>query len=194
VTEEALEQLFEQVRRVYFPRWRRGKSWSVRFGTPPGRSRDSGYCDSETRTIWIAVDDEKVELVIIHEITHAIVPGHGHGVRFQRRMQKAADDAEAQGNAALAAALRHEVAICAASPVHHVSYVYGEIRDHAWEFADYEALLHWLSEENGWLLEEFEKHYPRARRVFDQERRRFEKEERRNREFLARVKGGSHAM
>lgn len=187
-SQEALEVLFENVRRTYFPRWRRGKGWSIRLDYVPGRPKLGGLCDLETRTIWIAPqqrDDENVEAIVFHETTHAIV-GSGHGVRFQRRMLKAADDAEAQGNAALAAELRQEVVAYADSPRHRVADMYSDIRDAACEISDYHTLLHVLSEQDGLLPEEFERRYRRARRVYDEKRREVEEEKRLEAQLLRR--------
>ena len=112
-SEEALEHLFQEVLRSYFPRWRRGKAWSVRYAVPPGRPKVDGYCDPQTRTIWISprtVDQPSDELVVIHEVTHALT-NRDHGVCFQRRLRKVAEDAETQGNPPLALELRQEAQI-----------------------------------------------------------------------------------
>jgi hypothetical protein len=178
--QEPLERLFEEVRQTYFPRWRRGKGWSVRYAVPPGRPKAHGYCDPQTCTIWISprtVDEPSDTLVIIHEVTHALT-NQDRGVCFQRRLQKAAEDAEHQGNPSLATELRQEVQFYAESPPIRAEYMYNEIRGYASECDNYERLLRWLSEESGLLPEEFEKKFRRARRVFEKERIEIEEGER----------------
>lgn len=190
-SQSALEELFVRVCDLYFPRWRTRKSWAVRLGAPADRPKLGGYCDLEARTIWISTQgrpEQLVEQVMIHEITHAIV-GTGHGVRFQRRMRKASDAAEATGNSVLAGELRQEVAEWAESPRYLAAHAYAEIRDLAWECDDYELVLRYISEENGLLPEEFEKRYRRARKVFDEARIEAEQDEH-IREAWTQRKGG----
>ncbi len=66
---EPVTHLFADVRRNYFPRWDRAGRWAVRASAPPGRPTIRGYCDLDTRTIWIAHPDE---LTMIHEVVHAV--------------------------------------------------------------------------------------------------------------------------
>ena len=186
-TQEALEDLFERVRRMFFPRWRRGKNWSVKLGVAPGRPRLRGWCDLEERTIWMKPqwrDDENVEASVIHEVIHAVV-GAEHDGPFQRRMLKAADDAEAQGNAALASELRKEVADWAAEPRYRVSEMYAAIRRDAAEVSSYEAFRQEFAERDGLLPEEFDRKYRRARRVYEQKRREVAKDQRSQEEWMA---------
>jgi hypothetical protein len=71
-----------------------------------------GYCDRQTRTIEIVVDHsdpDAADLLLIHEVCHAIATG-SHGVVWQRRMERSARDAEVLGRTRLAELLRAEVA------------------------------------------------------------------------------------
>lgn len=69
---------------------------------------------------------------MIHEIVHAVA-GYGHAARFQERFSKAADVAEAKGNADLAVAIRKEVTDYAGTPNLRAEDIYDQIRDHVWE-------------------------------------------------------------
>jgi hypothetical protein len=160
----SVTQLFEAVRRAYFPRWDRQGRWTVRVGTPPGRPRLRGYCDPDTRTIWVAAHPD--EHTMIHEIVHAVA-GPGHALRFQERLSKAADVAETQGNAELAGGIHKEVADYAGQPNLSAEDIYGQIRDAAWECDNFDAMVRWISEDMGSTPEEFAHRYRRARRVFD---------------------------
>lgn len=189
-SQEALEEVFNHVRRTYFPRWRNGGNWSIKLGEVPGRPNLRGRCDLETRIIWMTAqwrDDEIVEAVVIHEIVHAVV-GPGHGIRFQRRMLKAAVLAEERGNAALAAALREDAEGWAATPTLRASEVYRQIRLHAGEFTHYEALRDALAEEYHMLPDEFDGSFRRARRVYDQVRGELEAEKRIQAQWLAAMR------
>ena len=178
-SQEALEEVFDRVRSTYFPRWRSGGNWSIKLGAVPGWPDLRGHCDLETHIIWMVPqwrDDEIVEATVIHEIVHAIMGRPGHGVRFRRRLLKAAELAEESADAALAAALREDAENWAAAPTPLASEIYEEIRSQVWKFTYYEALLDKVAEDNNMLPDEFERSYRRARRVYDKERRALQKE------------------
>jgi hypothetical protein len=173
-TQEALEELFERVRRMFFPRWRGGKNWSVTLGVAPGRPGLRGWCDLEERTIWMKPQwrgDEIVGAALIHEIVHAIVGRPGHGIRFQRRLLKAAELAEERGDADSAAALREDAESWAVAAPVPPSDVYRLIRIDAYKFTQYEALLDQVAEYYNMLPDEVERYYPEARQVYDEQRR-----------------------
>lgn len=162
-------ELVEEIRRGYFPRWDRDRRWTFHIGTPPGRPRPRGWCEPGTREIW--VKDPSDRHVVIHEIVHAVA-GRGHGVKFQRRLRKAADTAEKRGEHSLAASLRKEADLLAETPVEDV---YGQLEHAVMEVMlgshqdapDYDGLIRYLSLDLGLLPHEFRRYYPRGRRVYD---------------------------
>jgi hypothetical protein len=69
-----------------------------------------------------------LDVLLIHEICHAVTPG-GHGAKWMRRMEVAANRAEKIGDHAVAKALREEVRMYQESPKITAGYVYSTITD-----------------------------------------------------------------
>jgi hypothetical protein len=113
-----LEQLFQDMRRDYFPRWRNAAHWKIREGIreqwvgTDGEtcfSTEAGYCDEETRTIWVNPHASRsLKVVLIHEICHAVA-GKSHGQGFFNRMRKASERAAGLGDTELAAELQQHI-------------------------------------------------------------------------------------
>lgn len=92
---------FEMICSNYFSRWRGATAWSFKEG-PRAKWKDAagvqrytsecGYCDAETRTIWVSAPRSSTverKALIIHECTHAVTSG-GHGRQFCSRLRQAA--------------------------------------------------------------------------------------------------------
>lgn len=164
---------FDQIRKLYFPRWDREQRWSFRVALAPGMIHGS-FCDSRNRVIYVSPEDAAdplARMVLVHEISHAVTTKR-HGKRFQERMLTAAERADKLGDTALAGQLREDAEKARRSfDIGDKSYVYPTIRewvlqsDDDLEFEDVRAAL---ALEIGDTPERFDESYPRARRVFDQ--------------------------
>ena len=79
-----IDKLYQGICKTYFPRW---KPWAYAYDPKLG---DGGCCNIKAKRICFGNPDPKL---IIHEICHAVTPGH-HGLRWQSRMIKAAEKAK----------------------------------------------------------------------------------------------------
>jgi hypothetical protein len=66
-----------------------------------------GLCASSRKQIIINPGQQSLDVTMIHEIAHAVAQ-LGHGLRWQQRMEKAAQKADSIGRGELAAALRED--------------------------------------------------------------------------------------
>lgn len=67
----ALRRHFEEIKRLFFPRWDRKNRWRV---SSRSRRRVHGHCDPERRLIEIAVqyaNADEDDALLIHEMCHA---------------------------------------------------------------------------------------------------------------------------
>ena len=136
-----LEQLFQDTCRDYFPRWRNAPHWKIREGSRAQwggddggtwLSTEAGYCDEETRTIWITPHTNlPLKVMIIHEICHAVA-GKWHGQRFFNRLHQASERATALGDTTLATELQRHIELYnseAAPYFASAPHVYTMVRD-----------------------------------------------------------------
>jgi hypothetical protein len=79
-----IDLLYEEICQTYFPRW---NPWAYTYDPKLG---DGGCCNTKTKRIFFGNPDPKL---IIHEICHAVTPGH-HGSKWQERMIKASEIAK----------------------------------------------------------------------------------------------------
>src|SRR5689334_12829708 len=104
-----LALVYNDVRKTFFPRWN-ARRWKLRLD---GRLQwYFGLCNRDKKIITlleIPAEIEKLELLLVHEICHAVASIY-HGRRWQRRMLKAAYRAERIGKSVLSAKLRADVA------------------------------------------------------------------------------------
>jgi hypothetical protein len=175
-----LDQMVEEIRRDYFPRWDQGRRWQVREGSRAtwigsrGETRFSsewGYCERDTLTIWInSVNKE----TIIHEICHAVTNG-GHGQLWSDRMRKAARRADDLGDAELAARLSEDAEGYRVDPLYYLAaQVYERVGDVLLDAPDvsFYALIDYLASETSLTPDEIHKRYRRLRAVYNEEQRR----------------------
>ena len=101
-----LAQRYQEICRVYFPRW---KPWKIKMVSQ--YSFGLGYCDEKKKILEVAAVSSEI---IIHEICHAIAK-MGHGKRWQDRMQKVAIIADGN-DPDLAKKLRKEIEIYRTTP------------------------------------------------------------------------------
>lgn len=178
----SLQAAFSALCRDFFPRWRARSSWTV-VESPHGQwvdaqgvthtTRESGYCDHTTRTIFIHRWRNTLECrgTMIHEICHAVTTG-AHDKRFCARLRLAAQHARARGDEPLSAQLRAEADAYESGPVDRAS-PYDRIRDIlcANPGATFEhvltSLAYYCAETAPALLEQ----YPRLHAVYQRTRR-----------------------
>ena len=113
---KGLSQRFQRIKREFFPRWDKKNEWRIRQDS---RFKRPGYaeCQVERKTIKINlhnldnihrnISENDVDVLIIHEICHAIVNGY-HGPRFCNRLKEARLHAESIGRKSLAELLLKE--------------------------------------------------------------------------------------
>jgi hypothetical protein len=177
-----LEQLFQQVRSKFFPRWDRTRRWLLRPMTASqARDGDDARCDPVTCTIYFAPKlGRRNRLlttgILVHEICHALHPRSGHGDPWQRRLMQAAGKAEALGEPELARWLRDEVRGYQTPPGRMTARsTYHEIREFVREsgvLPPFETLVEEFSRSRSISCGEFLKRYPRARKVYESVARR----------------------
>jgi hypothetical protein len=82
-SDPGLNRLFAKLRRSLFPHWKEGRLWKVRAGMHPGCPHLSGYCDDESRTLWIDRSSEPDRTkTVVHEMVHAVTGIEGHDDDF----------------------------------------------------------------------------------------------------------------
>jgi len=109
MTEADVLELFDRIKKQYFPHWDKNNLWHIEIN----KLTISGLCRSPTKTIHIAihiVNDERLTLVIIHEICHAVTYS-SHGEKWQKRFLSAASRADMLGDHKLASKIREEVSV-----------------------------------------------------------------------------------
>jgi hypothetical protein len=108
-----MKERFNEIKRQFFPSWDREGLWKYRSWSARGsRARGyCGYCDHETNTIEVlpAKDPDEYDLALIHEMAHAVTRDAGHGAKWRKRMEKAAEQADTIRRRPLAKKLRQEV-------------------------------------------------------------------------------------
>lgn len=161
-----LQRHFRDIKHLFFPRWDREDAWRI---TTSSRRRVHGYCNPVVRTIEVVAlprDPDERDMLLIHEICHAVAPGN-HGVVWQRRLEKAAATADNLGRSRLARLLREEiVAYQEAGSV--VTDAYASIRAAmaATPSLTLGQLKRWLASEYGLLVSEVCTTFKRAEKVF----------------------------
>jgi hypothetical protein len=111
-----IEKLFDDVRRTYYPDWDGEGEWSVKVTSSrdPKLRFSQGRCDDEVKTIWVnefqvaGTDSEKVELLLIHEIAHA-VSRNDHRSEWRTQMERVAEKAYGLGRKKLAGEIRKQI-------------------------------------------------------------------------------------
>jgi hypothetical protein len=107
-TKERLAEAFHYVRETFFPKWLKGADWEVR--DDPGLPY-YGWCDDSSRTIFVQstpAEDDRLHLILIHEICHAITK-EPHTKKWRDRFKQAGDTAKKIGRQELANLIYDEV-------------------------------------------------------------------------------------
>jgi hypothetical protein len=164
--------------------------WRIRSGArgewqgADGRTRytnEHGYCDPDTRTIWLGRQDKET---LIHEICHAVAGG-GHGKKFTSRLRQAAARARQLGDHELGSALMQEAEDYESTPRTGAKEVYGRVSDVCMDSGSVTLgqLIDYLAYEYGATGPEIIARYPRLAEVYEVENRRWTRERERMRQW-----------
>mgnify|MGYP001592904379 CR=1 FL=1 len=109
--EERLQDAFEYVRKIFFPRWDRGRKWKVVYTPRFKKRRIEAVCHSNIREIWfytISKYDEMLRSCLVHEICHVNTWGHGKNwlANMERAYQRGLADPSVSGT--LSAFIDHD--------------------------------------------------------------------------------------
>jgi len=111
-------------------------------------------------------DADEMDMLLIHEICHAVSTG-GHGKVWLARLEKAAQKAEKVGRSRLAELLREEITRYQ-NPTVGSGDAYRSIVDWVWENPGLtlEQVKKWLARDYGLLVSEVCRVLPRTEKVF----------------------------
>ena len=159
---------YQEIRRIYFPRWDRSRSWDLRICE---ELPCFGCCNRDEKIITIRPipAGDGLRLLLIHEICHCCA-GCGHGPKWRRRMRLAAAAARKKGMGDLEKLLVDEAAAAGAQCATVLAgSVYAAVKNSAAEFpsADFEEIHARVCHRLGLCMDEFEKTYRKARKVFE---------------------------
>src|SRR5207244_5122216 len=126
---------FIQICQDYFPRWQGMNTWVLKEG-PRGSWRgastilrtttEQGYCDHDSKTIYVSAPPEERKATIIHEICHAVTTG-GHNKQWRGRLFRAGQRARELAETALATYLEEEANEYAEWPSRGGTSLYGPL-------------------------------------------------------------------
>jgi hypothetical protein len=166
------------VRRQLFPRWDRPGKWRIRLSKNIGEAQ--GYCDKERKRVILSSvpeDSDERDLIIIHEICHALSRSNGHGSTWQGRMVKTRERVKQIGRARLVELLDYEVQGYDDDKAEDVTDedIYDSIRDVlgygptlSFERVIFQVAWRHLA---GMSVREFVRKYPKSRKVYEQAKR-----------------------
>ena len=107
-SEKRLEEAFQYVLETFFPKWRKGTYWTVE--EDPTLTY-YGRCDDSSRKILVQStpeEDDRLHLILIHEICHAITR-EPHTKKWRDRFEQAGNTAMEIGRQELANLIYDEV-------------------------------------------------------------------------------------
>jgi hypothetical protein len=112
-----LNALYQDLKNTYFPGWDQGNEWRIRTRKSLSDPFAEAFCDIDKKTIDIIpqcfMTVDHLQLTIIHEICHAVLPKRNHRSKlFHRKLLQAADHAREIGQQSLSEGLYREVRIC----------------------------------------------------------------------------------
>ena len=183
---------FQRIRRDFYPRWDRKRRW--RLSIVEDLHGACGLADPNTKTISIrkldgeARPEDSLELLLIHEIAHAVT-NDGHGKKWLARMRAAAKRADDIGRPTAAQFLREEADAYEASPREGVRDVYARVEAVVWDAPQlsFDVVAEAVGREFGFSLQEIRRRCTRLREFYDEaqsERAAYEEGQAR---FLARA-------
>src|SRR5208283_384980 len=115
-----LNAIYQELKNTYFPGWDQGNEWRIRTRKSLSDPFAIAICDTDKKTIDIIpqcfMTVDHLQLTIIHEICHAVLPERNHRSKiFHRKLLQAADHAREIGQQSLSEGLYREVRICQAN-------------------------------------------------------------------------------
>ena len=168
-----LEQEYQNIRKLFFPRWDREGLWKVSSNPPEDRKGCfslAGYCDPDNKIIHVMTDSEGYSLTLVHEICHAVTT-QSHEKKWFQRMMKANVVADQLGNNQLATEIREDADMFAAAPRLSAAEVESRFCDAVIDAPglDFENIVQGVATENGITSEELLQRWPTApKRGFEQ--------------------------
>ncbi len=161
---------FQYIRNTFFPTWDHKGQW--RLELVDYLNGATAFCRPEPKTIEVlkSVDLDKLPLILIHEITHAVT-SCGHGKPWLSRMSKAAQRAEQLGMKDLAQQIRSSLDWYGEAR-HYRQAIYAQIVDAVINQpdADFMTLISVVGRDYGASGEELLESCKEARKVYDQAR------------------------
>ena len=172
-----MEQEFEFIRSNFFPRWDSARRWKAEARSRTESSRESGYCDLNTKTILIApflsaAAGPERTTTLIHEICHAVAAPN-HGKKWRTRMSVASAKARQIGLADVADKLDWEVEEYASDRAETLtpSVVYRKVGDIVRGLdgkINFEHVVTYIASLYGLTDDELHRRCRRLRRVYDE--------------------------
>jgi hypothetical protein len=124
-TPERLQEAYNFVRRVFFPKWDRTGKWQIRYISGPYYM---GRCNHGLNTIdirFLSDDDIELYLLLTHEICHT--SALSHEIKWQDRMIRAGNRIKKLGYDPLAREVINEVERFRGSPAINAKFIYRSI-------------------------------------------------------------------
>ena len=169
-----LEQEYQNIRKLFFPRWDREGLWKASSNPPEdgkGCFSLAGYCDPDNKIIHVMTDSEGYSLTLVHEICHAVTT-QSHEKKWFQCMMKANVVADQLGNNQLATEIREDADMFAEDSRKKADDIESRFYDAAFESPDldFESILRGVaSSDYGITSEELLRRWPTApRRGFDE--------------------------
>ena len=140
-----LEREYQNIRKLFFPRWDREGLWRVSSNPPEdgkGCFSLAGYCDPDNKIIHVMTDSEGYSLTLAHEICHAVTT-QSHEKKWFQRMMKANVVADQLGNDQLATEIREDADMFAEDSQKKADDIESRFYDAAFESPDldFESIL-----------------------------------------------------
>ena len=161
-----LEQEYQNIRKLFFPRWDREGLWRVSSNPPEdgkGCFSLAGYCDPDNKIIHVMTDSEGYSLTLAHEICHAVTT-QSHEKKWFQRMMKANVVADQLGSNQLATEIREDADMFAAAPRLSAAEVESRFCDAVIDAPglDFENIVQGVAVEHGITSEELLQRWPAA--------------------------------
>lgn len=160
--EGEFQDMFEQIKREFFPKWDRKGEWKTEWVSDINGAL--GKCDIATKTILMTYPCRKM---FIHEICHAVADG-GHTKRWSNRLLKAAKRADELGYTELGKSLFDEHQLYEFNSYTPTAAItYETIEDIASESGQpYEQVIDYCARDIGMTVTEFEQKYRLCKRAY----------------------------
>ena len=154
-----LEQEYQNIRKLFFPRWDKEGLWRVSSNLPEDRKGCfslAGYCDTDNKIIHVMTDSEGYSLTLVHEICHAVTT-QSHEKKWFQRMMKANVVADQLGNNQLATEIREDADMFAEDSQKKADDIESRFYDAAFESPDldFESILRGVASSDYGITSEY---------------------------------------